>query len=467
MRMRLSEIASCLNIPDQFQECEILSARTDHRQCGPGDIFVCIEGERVDGHNYAPAAVKNGAVAILAQKELADIDVPVLKVENSIKALDILARNFREKSRAKVIGITGSAGKTTLKDTLVNILSEKGRVAFTEKNHNNQIGLPCAILSADGDEDWWVMEIGISHDGDMQELGEILKPDFAIILNVAPGHTEGLGGKGVAWHKSRIFEYLMPGGIALASADYPDLVQECDKFPFNINYFSIKKQDKPWHLLENRQKGQYLFQLPKERLCCHTPFLGEFGAETALAAIAAADILGLDAECIQRGFAKSGMPEQRFSCKNIGGWTVINDTYNANPLSMRRMIKAAKEEAEGKNLILVLGEMGELGEEADKQHYELGRICADCKPNAIFWHGGHEREITKGLKEGAYDLGKLFPIDEVEDFNSRWSDIYNDSSADPSRNVILFKGSRFNKMERFLEAFEKLLQKKQGEKDVL
>lgn len=467
MRMRLSEIGSCLHLPQRFPDCKVLGACTDHRECVAGDIFACIEGERVDGHDFVAAAVERGATAILAQKDLPHINVPVLKVNNTIKALGSLAGCWRSKSRAKVIGITGTAGKTTLKDTLASILSTRGSVALTEKNHNNQIGLPCSILRASGDEDWWIMELGISHAGDMEELGEILRPDLAVILNVAPGHTEGLGEKGVAWHKSRIFEYLTPEGVALASADYPDLVRECEKFPFNVNYFSINQVNTPWRLLERGQKGEYLFQLPEGRERFQTPFLGEFGAESALAAVALADILGFDAHSIQEGFNKSIMPEQRFNYKRLPGCLIINDTYNANPLSMRRMIQAAREEAGSGNLILVLGEMGELGEEASKRHYELGKTCAECTPAALFWHGKYGQDIVEGLKSGAFNLQKFHPVNNLDEFKESWQEAAYKITEERDRCVILFKGSRFNKMERFLDAFEKINQQASGGRDAV
>lgn len=461
--MSLSEIASCLNLINCESDIILTGVCTDSRQCKKGDLFICIEGERVDGHEFSQAAVERGACAILAQKPVRVGDIPVLLVSDTVRALGRLAACWRLKSKARVLGITGTAGKTTLKETLASILSRAGSIAITEKNHNNQIGMPCAILASNGDEDWWIMEVGISKARDMEELGDILKPDVAIVLNIASGHTEGLGDKGVAWHKSRIFNYLPKDGIALASGDYPDLIKECENLGRQINYFSIKNMDAKWHLVRNGQeKGEYLFSLNGEIEKFSTPFMGEYGAETALASIACAKLLGIRMEDIKKGLAMAQMPEQRLKAQTLGGWSIFDDTYNANPLSMRRMIQAVAESAAGKALILVLGEMGELGKEAACQHYELGKLCGKINPAAIFWHGAFKNEILNGLHEENPAYKNFYPVGNPEDFGKKWKDVKEISKV--SAGAILFKGSRSNRMERFLEAFRNLCK---GEGDVL
>ncbi|MDE7065497.1 MAG: UDP-N-acetylmuramoylalanyl-D-glutamyl-2, 6-diaminopimelate--D-alanyl-D-alanine ligase, partial [Desulfovibrionaceae bacterium] len=172
----------------------------DNRDIVPGDLFVCIPGERVDGHDFAMAAVQAGAAAVLARRELPEVppSVPVLRVDDTVKALGRLAAAWRMRTRAKVVGITGTAGKTTVKEVLAQVLSVQGPTERTAKNHNNQIGLPLSILNAAEDAAFWVMEAGISHAQDMEELAPVLRPDIGLVLNAGAGHTAGLGGRGVA-----------------------------------------------------------------------------------------------------------------------------------------------------------------------------------------------------------------------------------------------------------------------------
>lgn len=461
MRMSLEEIRSALGLPSGSGDAEITGVCIDSRQCKPGDMFICIPGARADGHDFARRAAESGASAVLAQKEISDPGVPVLKTDDTVKALGRLAAYWREKSKAMVIGVTGTAGKTTLKETLSGILSQNGRIAKTEKNHNNQIGLPCAILAADGDEDWWIMEMGISRHGDMDELGEILKPDLAVIINAAAGHCEGLGEKGTAWHKSRILKYIREGGQALVSADYPELVEECEKFSVAVNYFSIRNDSSPRRLVDRGGQGEYVFQLSKGLVRFKTPFVGEYGAETALAAASVADLLNMDTDLAQRGFESAVMPEDRLNLISRRGWNILNDTYNANPLSMRRMIEAARERAGAGNLVLVLGEMHELGEQGGAMHYEAGRACALARPAAVFWHGGFAGEVLQGLEDGGFNSACFFPVDNPESFASSFGGL------NIKTGTALFKGSRCMRMERFLKKFEEIADAPAGEKNVL
>ena len=231
MRVSIAEIGAALDIAAFAEKTgEVCGVVTDSRKAGPGSLFVCVPGERVDGHDFAAAAVERGAVALLAQRPLSVPDgggeVPVFVVPDSVEGLGQLARWWRDRTSALVTGVTGTAGKTTVKEVLAQVLSVRGKTARNALNLNNQIGMPLSMLAADGDEAFWVMEAGISHEGDMEALGAILRPDLALILNVGAGHTAGLGKKGVAWHKTRLLASLAGGGRALVSADYPDLARE-------------------------------------------------------------------------------------------------------------------------------------------------------------------------------------------------------------------------------------------------
>jgi UDP-N-acetylmuramoyl-tripeptide--D-alanyl-D-alanine ligase len=430
---------------------------TDSREAEPGALFVCIRGEHADGHDFVRQAEEAGAAAILASRALPRMNVPVLSVRDTIRALGRIAAYWRRSTRAKVTGITGTAGKTTLKELLARILAVRGKTARNALNFNNRIGLPRAMLTADGDEAFWVMEAGISSEGDMEELGGMLRPDMGLILNVGAGHTERLGPRGVAAHKAALLRYLSPGGCGLISADYPDLVREAAATGAALRFFSAGDASVKYHAAyegpefqhdaADAVSGRYRLFLDGEVTGVVAPFCGEFGAENCIAAAAAAHLMGLSGDEIAAGFKRAATPAQRFSRKRIGGWDVIDDTYNANPLSMRRMLDAASEMAKGRAFVPVLGEMLELGDTAASEHEKLGLHLAELAPAGVLWKGGHAADIRSGLRRGGYE-GAFVVIQENGHFIATVQDLFHGKNLNGSGGVLLFKGSRGNRLEK-------------------
>ncbi len=304
MRLDLAEIVRCLGCARDVKVADgsvaVTSVVTDSREAVPGSLFVCIAGERVDGHDYAARAVEQGAVAVLAARPLEGLSVPVLLVQDTVRALGAVAALWRGKSSARVVGITGSAGKTTVKELLAHVLSRRGKTACNALNLNNQVGMPLCMLKTDGDEDFWVFEAGISHEGDMDELGAILQPDLALILNVGAAHTEGLGERGVAWHKSRLLAHLAPEGQALVSADYDDLVREARAVFGDVLFFTASGRPLSYRAAyagcSDGVHGQYRLWLDGRPCDVIAPFRGDYGTENCIAVAAAAHMLGLTAE---------------------------------------------------------------------------------------------------------------------------------------------------------------------------
>lgn len=453
MKATAAELAEALKIavPDApGWHDEIASVVIDSRNVRPGSLFVCIKGEKTDGHIFARAAEEQGACAFLAEKELPGVKAPVLVVPNVIKALGKLAAWWREKSSATVICITGTAGKTTLKEALRAIFDQAGPTAATEKNLNNQIGLPLTILDTTGHEKFLIVEAGISHAGDMDELGQIAQPDIALIINVGPGHCAGLGDAGVAWNKARLLKYLAPNGWAIISADYPELAEACSAYAVKKKWFSSKPDlDADFCVVEKSATGgQYAVQTDHNVFSFATPFQGAYGAELTCAAVACAMTAGLEPAWIEEGFKATRLPKQRFALEEHDGWLVIDDTYNANPLSMQRMLETAAGLASDHALplVAVLGEMGELGAEASARHHELGKQLAGLGPVAIFWKGDFASEVAKG-RAGLSD--KFYECQTSTDFIDKLATLQL-----PQKGVIIFKGSHSNHLEDYLAAFK-------------
>lgn len=464
MRMKLEDAvraAQARLLHPAGHDIVLTGAASDNRAVKPGDLFVCVPGERTDGHLYAADAVRAGAAAVLAERDPFEGEVnarmlltPVLLADNSVAALGRLGHAWRAEFPGRVVGVTGTAGKTTLKELLAHILSVRGATARNPLNLNTQIGLPVSMLNATGDEDFWVMEAGISHAGDMDELGPVLEPDLAVILNVGAGHVEGLGGKGVARCKAALLKYLAPGGQALVSADYPDLVRETRALCPTAVYFSTTGKQMPYRAtylgLGEDGRGRYRLRLDGESLDVTCALSGSYGAENVIAAAAAAHLLGLSAEEIARGLEGAEPPAQRFARLSVPGWTVIDDSYNANPLSCARMLEAAAELARDKALVCVMGEMLELGDEADREHIELGRALAPAR--AVFWLGGHADEVREGLAKEHF-TGLFRALARPGDFLPAFAE-WDGARTDREREgLMLFKGSRGNRLERLVQAF--------------
>lgn len=439
----------------------------DSRECIPGSLFVCLQGEHADGHDFAPHAVENGCAAILAARDPfgGSATVPVLlvpdtlsSVESALRKLAAAWRQTYAKHRTAsgqtggVVGLTGTAGKTTVKEMLATVMGQKGTVSKTLGNFNNNIGLPLSILNADLEAACWIMEAGISQAGDMDELGEVLRPDMALILNAGPGHTAGLGKKGTAHHKAALLRYIQPGGLGLISADYPELVREARAVRQELIFFSSTGRQVVYRAAyvgpSGDGKGLYRLWLDGETVDAETPFNGSFGAENVIAVAAAAHRMGMEPRQIAAGLAEARLPSQRFAKTRAGSWNVIDDSYNANPLSAARMLEASAEIAGDDAFVCVLGEMRELGNIAEEEHERLGRLVAEHKVRALFWAGGYYDDVMSGLSHAGF-TGHMQTVDPADP----QSFLEAIRGLGISTGTVLFKGSRANRLERLVAPF--------------
>lgn len=456
----------------------------DSREARAGSLFVCIKGVKSDGHDFALKAVEAGACAVLAERNpfarAVMAPVPVLLCRNTVEALGKIAHRHRQDMRGKVIGITGTAGKTTVKEVLAQVLSRTGECAKSPANKNNQIGLPLSMLAASEQAKFWVMEAGISLPHDMDELGGILEPDYAIIINIGSGHLEGLGGMGVAYHKARLLHYLSAFGEGLVSADYPDLRREALGSGKPLIFFSVgndqvecrasyagpsEKCEAPDSNGTRIMRGRYKVRVFNNFFEVEAPFRGCFGAENVAAIAGAAIRLGMSVKDIQAGFAEAVLPLSRFACKELGSKLIIDDSYNANPLSMNRMLSVVAEMAEetGSKIFLVFGEMRELGSEAPGAHASLGVEIASIGPTVVFWKGGHGNAVLNALRSSGWN-GPFIEIEGPEDFLAALPVLGVTPCGRPGEQngsehaVFLIKGSRGNKLEEISGALLNYLQ---------
>lgn len=449
MNMSLFSIADILGASiDLEQDMTVSRVCIDSRAVQKGDLFFCIVGQRLDGHEFARQAVEAGACAVVASAPL-ELSAPVLLVRDTTLALGRLARAWRERTTAKVIGVSGSAGKTTVKEMLAQILSEAGTTAKNFRNLNNQIGLPLSMLEMSGDEDFWVLELGISRSGDMDELGYVLAPDAALLINIGPCHLEGLGSlAGVAEQKSILLDHVRPNGFACINADHDELVRESSKRSLRRVTFS-GTGNRANYTCVGRNTGDerisYTIQTNGKSVALSLP--GTVHVSENVAAVTAMALeLGLSPAQVEKGLSKYAPVAQRFVQTRIGSWVFIDDTYNANPVSMRASIQEAEQLAVGKRLVLILADMRELGCDSVRSHHELGEVISQTKASHVFFHGRHAGDVQSGLSGFAGVFRSVTGAEEVLQALVGYR---------AEQGVLLFKGSRGCKMENYYSFLER------------
>ena len=391
------------------KKTEVLGVVIDSRQVESGYLFVAIPGEKVDGHKFIPDVFAKGAAAVLSEQQLEDPAGPYILVESTTKALRDLAEYYRKSLDIKVVGITGSVGKTSTKEMIASVLSEKYKVLKTEGNYNNEIGLPLTIFKIRAEHEVAVLEMGISEFGEMHRLATMANPDICVITNIGLCHLENLKTRdGILKAKTESFAHLKKDGIAILNGDDDKLStirQVGDKEPVfygmeeKMKYREDAKKSVYATGVENL--GLYGMQArihtPEGERDVRIPIPGEHNVYNALAATAVGLSLGLSLDQISAGILKAKTIGGRTNLLNTGSMTVIDDCYNANPVSMKASIDVLAT-AEGRK-IAVLGDMGELGENEKKLHYEVGEYLAKKEIDVLFCAGELSEEIAKAAQK--------------------------------------------------------------------
>ncbi|MEV7973105.1 UDP-N-acetylmuramoyl-tripeptide--D-alanyl-D-alanine ligase [Cellulomonas sp. NPDC089187] len=403
---------------------------TDSRQVEPGSLFVALPGEHADGHDFAAAAVTDsGAHLVLAARELPG--VPSVIVEDVEVALGELARAvlaaLREaaletRETLTVIGITGSVGKTTTKDLLAQICASAGPTIAPEKSFNNEIGLPLTVLRADESTRFLVLEMGASGMGHLEYLTRIAPPDIAVVLVVGHAHLGGFGGiEAVAQAKSEIVSGLLPTGVAVLNADDSRVAAMASKAPGDVLTFGTTEAADVRALdLRVDRAGRAAFTLELrdgQRADVQLRLVGEHHAHNALAAAATALTAGLSLEQVATALsgAEALSPHRMHVVDRPDGITVIDDSYNANPDSMRAALKAlAVLAGRERRSVAVLGEMMELGPDSRVEHEAIGLQVVRLNIGLTVVVGDGARPIAAGaVREGSWGEEVLF-VDDVD-----------------------------------------------------
>lgn len=426
-------------VAPEYAEIAFCGANFDTRRLQPGELFVALIGER-DGHAFAPDAMKKGAAAVLASEPL-DPAIPAICVKDTVKALQDIARHWREQLRIKVVGVTGSVGKTTTKGMIASVLSTAFVTHRTEENFNNGIGLPVTILGIDEKCEAAVLEMGMNHFGEISLLTRIAQPDIAVITNVGTMHIEYLGSReGILKAKLEILEGLRPNGAAIFNGDN-DLLSGVAA-QYHALTFGMGEQNTVHAENVETQNGQTCFTAVGfgRRIPITIPVIGAHNVLDALAAVTVGLCCGLTPEQLRDGllhFENHGMRQKMY---DLNGLHIIEDCYNAGPESMRAALQVLAR-AEGRK-IAVLGGMLELGSFAPQEHYLVGKEAAKAA-DLLFAYGEHSEQYVRGALEAGIGFARTF--DTHEDLTAALQ------AALLPGDTLLFKGSRGMKMERVLQ----------------
>jgi len=381
IHMSLNQAADLLNCTPAQSDLTFTGITTDSRKVVPGMLFAALPGETVDGHDYIQQAMESGAVAALVSQNVST-SLTVLQVTDVLTALGTLAGHWRSECTAKVIGITGSNGKTTVKEMVASILRQEGSVLATKGNFNNELGLPLTVFRLSKSHDFAVLEMGASNPGDIAYLAGIAKPDVGVITNIGPAHLKGfIDIQGVARAKGEMFAALTKDGTAIINAAEPWVDQWLkDNGAGRVCYFNGEGENS---IRVRHVAGDVVVSTPVGEFSLELPLPGLHNLTNAMAATAVCLALDVPLDRIKAGLETVKPVPGRLSLKRTAsGWTVIDDTYNANPASLYAALQVLA--SENGEPWLVIGDMKELGSDSRKMHAELGEAARVLGVKRIF-----------------------------------------------------------------------------------
>lgn len=448
--------------PSERLDEMIEGAVTDSRQVERNYLFIPIKGARVDGHDFIPSVFERGALAVLSEHELTDPAGPYILVDSTQEAMKQIAAFYRSRLDIKVVGITGSVGKTSTKEMIASVLEQKYSVLKTEGNFNNEIGLPLTIFKIRAKHEVAVLEMGISDFNEMHRLASMAKPDICVITNIGLCHLENLGTRdGILQAKTESFDHMQPNGTVILNGDddklstkktvngkpavFYGLGQEPD-----VSAEGKKLAEKSIYAVDVKTLGldgmQAQIHTPQGEFTAHVPIPGEHNVYNALAGTAVGLCLGLTLEQIAKGIVCARTIAGRTNVIQAAGMTVIDDCYNANPVSMKASIHVLSHTS-GRR-IAVLGDMGELGAEEKELHHEVGNAVGESGIEALFCAGQLAEEYAKAAAKNR-DCETFY-------YKTRDEMISKLISYVKPGDVILVKASHFMEFPKVVEALKNL-----------
>lgn len=433
-------------------ETVLTGVSTDTRTLRAGDLYIPLIGERFDGHDFIPEAVQAGARGVLCQadRELPhDIACPVLTVPNTLQALQQLARAYRRHLGIPVIAITGSNGKTTTKDLIAAVLAIHYDVHKTAGNLNNHIGLPLSLLSIPAQAEVAVVEMGMNHAGEIEQLSRIAVPDFAVITNVGDAHIAHFADRrAIAEAKLEIVAGLKPEGQLFINGDDPLLVDQARRSSHRIHTIGLSRgNDERATDVRTIDAGTTRFRSVQDSMRYELPLLGKHNVSNALFALAIGRKLGLPAAEMARGLRQVELSGRRLQLrKTAKGMWVLDDSYNANPTAVEAGIRTLIELRGKPRKWVLLGDILELGASEEQMHRDLGTLVGEAAVEQVFTVGERARWIHEAAQARRQDEERVVHFHTVEEATRELK-----RREDPEA-VLLVKASRAMALDRVVEA---------------
>lgn len=436
------------------ENMQIEGAVLDSRHVKPGYLFFATKGERVDGHSFIPEVAGQGAACTVCEKVPEGVDIPYILVEDSFEALKSIAEYYRQSLDITVVGITGSVGKTSTKEFIAGVLSQKFTVLKTEGNFNNEVGLPLTILKIRREHEVAVIEMGISEFGEMHRLSKIAKPDICVITNIGQCHLENLKSRdGILKAKTEIFDYMNESGYVVLNGDDDKLSTVKNINGITPIFFGLKKDNNVYadNIVNRGLFGsEAVMHIEEGSYPINVTLPGEHMVYNALAAATVGRILGMDIVNIQQGIEKVRPVGGRSNIIRAKEYTVIDDCYNANPISMKAAIDLLKS-AEGRK-VAILGDMFELGDKEKEMHADVGRYAAEKQIDVICCIGS----LSKSMYEAAMKVLNAFSGNrntEVYYFETKTEMLCKLNDVLTERDTILVKASHGMHFEEIVKFF--------------
>lgn len=436
-QLLLSEIAEMARGQLIGADIKVDGFTTDTRQLKSSDLFIALAGEKYDGHDFIDAELSSQVKALFVHREV-DCALPKVLVEDTLKGLSRWATAWRCHVDPYVIAVTGSNGKTTVKQMLASVFAQAGKTHSTQGNLNNHIGVPLTLLRCEKDVEFAVIEMGANHIGEIDHLSRLVQPNIAIITNAGPAHLEGFGSlDGVAHGKGEIINGLQDMGHIILNADDKYCAFWLQKAEHvQALTFGFSQQADIRGVLDGQQ---LLVHMSEQELLINLPLPGRHNAYNALAVIAAASVAGLSAQQICQGLEQMQQASSRLEFKHSSqGAQIIDDSYNANPASLKAAIEVLC--AQSEQAWLVLGDMGELGAEEQSIHQQMGEFAKSAGIKKLFALGELSRYAVQGFGKGAIHFETYQQLSAV---------LAEQLTQDCS---VLVKGSRSMHMEKIVDA---------------
>lgn len=450
INMSMQEAANAIDAKLLGDNVNFIGCSIDSRDLVKDNLFIALKGDKFDGHNFISTAENKGASALILEKEVTH-NLPTLMVKDARRAMGALAKAWRRKVDIPLLAITGSNGKTTVKEMIFSILSEVGNVKATKGNMNNDIGVPLTLFDLNKEHDYAVIEMGASYKGEIKWLSSIAMPSICVITQCAPAHLEGFGSiEGVAKAKGEIFSGMDKNGVAIINADDPYAnywKNNCNNkyYTFGLTTKNVDVSATDIKLIPEQYATSFRLISKQGIVDIKIKLLGKHNVVNALAAISCCLILDIPLFIIKKGLEKMNPVEGRLQIKfGKFGCLIIDDTYNANPTSCAAALNVLS--GYGGKKYFILGDMSELGDTAKQLHFDIGDMARKLGVDALFAIG----ELSKNsLESFGKEIKHFSSHDELSKHLSKI--IKNDKAT------LLFKGSRKMRLEYIVkEMVEKL-----------